>query len=435
MALSHFNPTKVRLLRCHVKGVDLKLHVNCIRVFEDMCKPYITAQIMIMDNNNIINGLKLEGGDPVSFAIDSHENNGDVYEQQQYILSIDGEESTDNLRTITYTIYTAGLSYFKDKANLVQMSAVNVTGSSLAARIHNEYVSDGGLSVHSSSGMIAKDDIGGYHINNKHPFKAIGDVLDRSVGSGTKTGSWMYFRDRFKHVICPLETIFGQMGSQKTFWQLQFGTVFEHTLQGADPRAQHDKPSNTAIIAAKTVVKELPNVSGGRGGGGNIASAAKGAMNMFDVADGKSPLQSSASAGSGGNIGGSSALGSVSRFATGKFGGIQNVLQNDCRRNPLSVNQGINAVAENSFQASVKDATHYLVKVPFQSGISVTIGKGATAHLTPPFGDVPGGTISGSPLQRVGGQMLAARVMHECYFDQRLVQGTTTMELVAGFKG
>ncbi len=412
----------------------MKLHVNCIRVFEDMCKPYITSQIMIMDNNNMINGLKLEGGDPVSFAFDAHETDGNVYSQQQYILSIDGEESTDNLRTITYTIYTAGRSYFCDKANIVQMADVNKTGANLAARIHNQYVADGGLSLHSSVGMIAKDDIGGYHVNNKHPFKAIGDVLDRSVGSGVKTGSWMYFRDVSKHVICPLEVLFGSTGSQETFWQKQFGTVFEHTLQGADSRAGHNKPSSHAIMSAKTVVKELPGMGGGRGGGGNIAGAAFGQLNIHDITD-RIEFGSGSTAGTGGNIGGSSALASVGRFCTGKFGGGFNVFSNDSRRNPIATNQLINAVAENSFQASVKDATHYLVKVPFQSGHHVTIGKYATAELIPPFGDVPGGSSDGGKMpQSIGGPMLVARVMHECYFDQRMVQGTTTMEMVSGYK-
>ena len=438
----------------------MKLHTNCIRVFESMCKPYITCQILIVDNNNIINGLNLEGGDQITFAFDgvvdspspvgfrrinqtastggitsSQPAGVDVYSQTQYVLSIEGEQSTENLRTTIYTIYTAGISYFKNQGSTVQRSALNMTGTALACQIHNEYVKDGGLSCHSSSGMIAKDSGGGYQVDKKRPFKAINDILDSSVASGYSTGSWVYFRDRRGHVIAPLEHLFSTMSAQERFWQrATWGAVFEHTLGGTNEivgptTAAQD--SFHAVMAAHTVVKEKPG-TGGRRGGGNIAAAAAGSLHIFDISNLFPAISSAAAAAVGGSIGGSSASGGA--FA-GKGGGMQNVFPHNENIRDLAANQLKNIASENTFQASVKDSVNYLVKVPIQSGIHVTVGKGADAQLIPPFGDVPGGRSDlGGSDQRIGGLMLVADVMHECYFDQRIVQGTTTMRMVSGYK-
>ena len=421
-----FNPGKVRLRSCTIKGTRVDLLINCIRLYETMCKPYFTAQIMVIDNINMINNLQLKGGDKVSFSFHA-EVTGQVIAQDQYILSIDGEEPAESLRAVKYTIYTASASFFKDKANIVQRSVVNITGSALAASIHEDYVGgDFPLSVHSSTGMIAQSDIGGYQVNGKKPFKAIQDVLDRSVGGGVSTGSWMYFMRRNmggrndtsnRYVMCPLETLFNSRGSQETFWQKNtWGSEFEHTLGGGNPSSDH------AIIAAKTVIKEKES-AGRRGGGANIAKTMAGALNIWEITTGSNPIANFTGS-SGGGGGGAASM--AANFSS-KRGGMPNFFQNDARRNPMSTNQNINAVAENAFQGGVKDSTNYLIKVPIQTGINVTVGLGADAHLIPPIGDVLSNRRSEIPPN-----MLVADAMHECYFDQRLLQATSTFRLVKG---
>jgi hypothetical protein len=326
----------------------------------------------------------------------------------------DGEEQADAMRSIMYRINCASVSFFNDKANLVQRSDVNIPATSVASAIHNEYIGgDAPLRVLMPTlGLVAKTDIGGYVTSNKKPFKAIEDVLRRATYGAYKTGSTVYFRDVNSYVISPLEHLFATMDQQEWFeqratWGSRWQDVFE---------------SIHAIISAKTVIDEKSN--SGRGGAAKIAAASKGALNIFDVSQGAEAImhqgQFAPNAFSG------SLAENVRRFARGKWGGIQNVRQIDTRRNPLSTDASINTLAENMFQAQVKDGVNYLIKVPIQTGINVTVGKGIYAKLLPPTGDQDSG------YNAVGGLMLVADLCHECFFDGRLVQATTSMRGVQG---
>lgn len=402
-----FNPTKVRLLRCTIKGVDARLHCNGITVYEDMCKPYITATVHIVDNANMINALELQRGDQIDFAFDTGFG---TYRSTQYLLDIPKEMSTKGLRTMVYDLMTATAGYFNDRANMVQRADVNVPASSVAASIHNEFIgTDAPLRMLVQTvGLIAKTDIGGFQTTNKHPFKAIQDILDRAVFPGYPSGTPVYFRDRDSYVIAPLEHLFATMSPQEHFVQkATWGSDWRHTFA--------DSESRFAIIAAKTILSDQE--SSGRGSAGNVTAALKGSINMFDIAQGTELLRN---LGQSGGIGGA-----LNRFASGRIGGIPNVLQMDTRRNEPSTEQGMNSIIENAFKARVKNATAYLVKVPIQSGISCTIGKGAHIRLLPPVGDQ-----QSMGRQRVGGLGLLSHLMHECWFDNRSVQGTTTFRLV-----
>jgi hypothetical protein len=377
----------------------MRMHVKNIQVFETMCKPYLTAKILVVDNNNIINGLQLKGGDPINFSFDGGERD---YNSQQYILTISGEESTQNSRTQVYTISTASISYFKDKGSLVQRADMNVPATTVAASIHNEYVK-GPKSLHvdvQSSGVVSKTEGGGYVTNNKKPFKAIIDVLERNPFGGFPSGCPMYFEAYDGHHMGPLEYYFKSASAQAHFdQQSTWGREYEHIWT-----------TTHAIISARTVKNETK--AAGRSGAGQMAAAASGALSMFDNALGNTAISQMAGAvGGGGKFG-------------GKGGGIQNVLQTDSRRLPLSADQGINAKIQNLFAAKVRDGVNYLVKVPIQGGIYVTVGKGVDCKLQAPIGDKNSGR------NLVGGLMLVADVMHDCWFDDRQIQATTTMRCV-----
>lgn len=390
---------------CTIQGADVRKHTQKISIYETMCKPYLTATIVINDTSNIINNLMLRGGERVSFVIDT--GIGKIYESVQYILSINEAESQDNFRSMVYTIQTASESYFNDRAGLVQRSDVNIPATAAAQLIHSEHVgTDAPLQVLMPSlGMIAKSDIGGFVTSNKKPFKAIEDILARCSYGSIKSGSTVYFRDRDSYVIAPLEHLFNTMSAQEKFVQKQ--------TWGADWRDTFN--AYNAIIHASTKVNETEGKQ--RGGMNNIAAAAKGALNVFDVAQGKEVVMKTAQAAKA--IQGSLS-GIAQQFGRGKFGGIPNVLQIDSRRNEPSNDQSLNMVEQNMFQAQVKDSVNYYIKVPIQSGINITVGKGAHASLLPPVGDLDKGR------QLIGGLMLVADVCHECIFTDTIVQGTTT---------
>lgn len=397
-------PTKCGLRACKIEGADVRRHIKSISIYETMCKPYITAKITVLDDNNIINTLQLRGGERVSFAIDA--GFGRIYESIQYVLSVDGESTSENPRTSLYTITTATESYFNDKASMVQKSDVNITATQAASQIHSEYIGkDAPLNVLMHSlGMIAKSDIGGFITSNKKPFKAIEDIIERAGYGGLATGSTVYFRAANEYVIAPLEHLFKQMSAQETFIQSQtWGSHWTDTFEAFN-----------AIIDAQTVVEKDKS---GRGGMNNIAAAAKGAVNLFDVAKGTEAIKQAGQIATdtlGGGL-----IGAAAQFAKGKWGGISNVLQMDSRRNEVATDQGMNAVKENMFQAQVKDSVNYYIRVPIQTGINVTVGKGVDAKLLPPSGDL------NKVYNAVGGMMLVADVCHECFFDSRERQGTT----------
>ncbi len=394
-------PGQCRARVFRINGVDLRLHLNCVKIYESMCKQYVTSEFTIVDNNNVINTLGLSGTEPVSFAFDG---GGRVYESTHYITTIDGEESSDNLRSVIYKINAVGPSFYLDRANLVQRSDVNIPGSAVIQSIFGQYLGgDAPLNILPSLGMIAKTDIGGFVTANKKPITAIMDIARKMTYGGYKTGSTMFFRNRDEYVIAPLEHIFATMGSQETFEQrATWGSEWEHIFT-----------STHAIISAATIIDKDKGT--GRGGATSSAMASQGALNVFDIAKGMEtmPPQFGIMAGK------------INKFIRGKLGGIQNVLQMDSRRNEPSTEQSLNAIQENMFRARVKDGVQYLIKVPIQSGINVTVGRGLTAKLVPPAGDQKRGT------SRLPSQFLAADLCHELYMDSRPMAGTTTVRCVS----
>jgi len=67
------------------------------------------------------------------------------------------------------------------------------------------------------------------------------------------------------------------------------------------------------------------------------------------------------------------------------------------------------------------------VKVPVQSGMYVTVGKGVQLNLLPPMGDFDGYGSSD-----MSGQYLVTEVCHELQLVNKSVQATTTMNCARG---
>lgn len=401
MADTVFLPTKVRLRKCTIAGVDMRLHVQNIKVYESMCKPYITSNITVIDNNNIINQLNLAGGEPVNFAFDAGDN---VYRQKQHILSVTGQPTEKNKRVQVYEIATVGPSYVKDRASLVQESYKNTPATSVAEKIHNTYLSgDAGLiNKLPSLGMIAKDDIGSYITTNVKPFKGIEDALRRATYGQYKSGSTVYFRDANNYVIAPLELLFRTAQPQYDFIEkATWGTSIDDIFN-----------AHNAVIAASTVVKD-----GIKPGGSSIAKSAAASNQSLRIWDNKLKkfVQNQGAKATG-------VLSSIKNVGSlvGKAGGVMNILEMDSARNPLSSDPSINRVQEQSFQATVADATKYYIKVPIRGGLACTVGQGVNVQLMPPVGD------QNVSRHRHGGRMLIADLVHDCYFDKRTVMGTTT---------
>lgn len=407
--LTSFLPTKVRLRRFDLGGVSLLQHVQNIKVYESMCTPYIKCDVTVIDNKGILAALTEDYGTlanlPVRFAFDDGET---IYERkEQRVFSVDSQPAQEAKRAQVYNVTTIGESYFKDRSNLVQQSFKNTPATQAAQAIHNRFLGgDAPLNIlRQSLGMIAKDTIGSFPVSNFKPFKAIEDVL-RTATYNIAANPTVYFRDALSYQLGPLQSFFQQAQAEVE--------VIERATWGV---TVHDmfEAAHYSVVSAAVLVDKADRDSGTGGGArvGNLAAAAYQSENVFDLAQGILTKDIPAKA-----LDFASLLPGFGQ-SIGRAGGMMNVLlQNSLRRDPQH-DPSIKRTQEAQFLASVSDATKYLVKVPIRAGLKMTPGKGVNARLLAPAG-------AEDRARPVGGLMIVADVVHDCYFDEREAQAFST---------
>jgi hypothetical protein len=382
--MTGINPTKCKLLACYVKGIDASIMTQGITVYESTCKPYLTATITIVDNLNRLSQAGVARQDQVDFAfeaVDAAESK--VYSQTMYILTIDPAIAETKPPTVPYTITCASVSYFNDASSIVQMGHNGATGSGDCQRIHSQYVDPSkGLEVKGSSSILATSQ-NPSQTENKHPFKAINDIIKKVVWSGLGTAA--YFADANHYVLSPPSTLFDEMGSQEHFTQTITG--------GSDWRNTFELVR--CIIAVQSVVDANTAPAAEKGG--------KQSLNIFGLQEGKELIKQTTGGG---------------QFHLGPIGSQMHNATLDTLRQPLSAFGPIKAIQDHDYLARIAASPNYLAKVPINTGIKVTVGKGVTLTLL---------NTDGSQFTE---NYLVADLMHTCYFDERLVQGTTTMRCV-----
>jgi hypothetical protein len=132
---SFVQPTKTRFRACTVKGVNLLQQCIGMSVYESIFKPYKTATLTILDNNSIIQNMKLVGKEPAAIAFDGGQ--GEVYADTLYVLNVKGEKSNKSLRSMIYTIDLIGPSYYHDKGSLVQQAFQGIPGTQAIQLLHS----------------------------------------------------------------------------------------------------------------------------------------------------------------------------------------------------------------------------------------------------------------------------------------------------------
>ena len=387
------NINKASVTECSIAGANVRLLVHCIRVYETMCKPYITAEITLINENNYISMLQLSGGEPVTFTI--MDSQGKTYSSTQYVTGIPEQITSEGIRTEMVTVISAGIAYHKDRSSMVISSHLLEPITSSIQSVHSTYIGTPLTIVMPSLGMIAKKEIGSYIVSNDKPFKAIRDMAARATYGGVSTGSTVYFENKFGHVLGPLEAIFNNLAAQTDLIQKDtWGTNFRH-MWGADN-------ADSAIIAAKLYKKEE---EAGPTGGGAGAQTSQYLFNQFA----KSHLIDKAASIVGGLFG-------------GKNGGMQITQFFDQARNEASVDPSTKTNAEAAYQAKVKKSPNFLIKHTIESGMLCTVGLGVNVKFIP-----PDASMSSSPMD---GMYLVADICHEVYTDNRVVNGTSTMRAV-----
>jgi hypothetical protein len=405
-------PAKAFIQSCVVAGAEMTGKVQRIQLFETLCKPYLTCNLIIQDDNNVINNLRLVGGQPVSIAFTG--GAGVMYRATLYIHSLKGEPSRKNLRTITYTFDLVGPQYFGDKANLVQQSFSKIKGTDIIQKVHDQFLSEKLSILVPSSGLIGKEN--GYVISSTKPFKAINDIRKLLTFDAYSTGSTLHWRDNVGNKFAPMEHLFATMSptvkfEQRNTWGSDWRNVF-----GA----------YNAILEASSTINES-GTSVGRGIGA-VASAAQSERKVLDIMGNKRTVDQMLGSVGGGAVSGTAAsFGSIVNSVTGGHGGSHNYSAFDPTQFPKENLRQTDK--SRMYGATIAGGPQLTIKVPIQTGLLCTVGKGILTKLIPPTGDLERGT------ERGDGLMLVIDLMHEVHGDGNQMSGTTTMRCAKGGVG
>lgn len=408
-------PTKSRIRTCTIAGVDFRHHINQARIYETISKPYLTAKITVIDNNNLIDNTQLKGSH-VSISFDA--GDGIIYDAELKVLKFHGEKSAQSLRTIIYDLECIGEEYFNDKKALVQQSFKFVTGTQAIQQLHSQFIGSAGLRILSQS--MGPLSLQPYTISSVKPFKAIADIRKRLIYPQYPTGLTLYYRDRDSHVLGPLEALFDQLSPQQTFYQeATWGKNWFDMV-----RAQN------AIISA---VGECPedDSSGGRGSLQDIADKQYQEKKVFDWRTKSLKINNKAKKINPGKVSGFlEDFGNLLQGLPGGHGGKPNYMTMDGSHLPVQQDPSQKTEEEQLYRALIKNGQRINVEVPCQSGFQCTVGKGVYLNLLPPIGDVDdiGPNLA-------SGLYLVSDLVHILASDDRQMTGKTIMTCAKGGLG
>jgi hypothetical protein len=406
-------PTKTKLRSFTINGFDVKFFVKSLNVHETVCKPYLTAQVVIDDMDNIINKLKLVGGEEVYFSFYGNEFRS--YSAKLNVLKISDATQALNLRHMIYTIELIGKAYFNDRVNLVQQAFKGLTGTDAIQKLHGQYVGgDAPLSILASSfGLLTKNNA--YTVKATKPFKAIDDIRKTLNFAQYKTGNNLYYRDRDQYVLAPLEQLFSQLSPQESFIQK---STWGATL-------------SDYALAYRAIMEAKLDVHGNPSGIGELASVANQAKTVFDlnlmrVVNKKFPTQISP-----GKVVGNALVNLIGSILQGKTNGGEpnyHVMDSDQRSKETDTSE--KTERERLYAATAKAGPRLNIKVPIQGGVNCTVGKGIYATLQPPIGDADLSNLSPNYYK---GNWLVIDLTHSLKLDSStLYNGTTMLKCIRG---
>jgi hypothetical protein len=415
-------PTDGRIVGCFLNG-DITGYVHCARIYESLCKPYLTVHLTLIDNDNLIENLGIRGGTACALAVQSPPNEY-IYSCKVHVLNMEGHQSTTNLKTQIYEIDLVGIAYFNDKANIVQ-KAYTEQGTSVIQSIWGQYLQPGGdsLMIHrQSDGMLGKQEDKS-QVDHKKPFAAI-DEIRQYLKFGGQSSPTVFFRDNIQANLAPLKDLF------------QKGVTFSYIQKETWGHTWFEPDVYRAIIVAQAEIDQnfSGENSGGAGGTGAIAKAISQGQAVFDLFKGIPSKFTDAARMASGNFGVgiagaagglSSAIGSIA----GGLGGSPNIQYTNSNRWEDETAPHNKTMGDQSYAAEVKNAPQLKMKVPLQTGFFATVGKRVYAELLPPVGD----NLKANPHRySMTGPWLVKDLVHECYTDNRDVKATTTMQLIRG---
>ena len=84
-----------------LKGVELKQITTDIDIYEDLNKPYITANIVILDDSSFISSANIMGGEKITIVIKSARKNSKLISKTFFINKIlNQSRASDNAQVV-----------------------------------------------------------------------------------------------------------------------------------------------------------------------------------------------------------------------------------------------------------------------------------------------------------------------------------------------
>jgi hypothetical protein len=394
-----------------INGVDIAAYVNKLEIFESVCKPYITARALILDNSKLVDRLGLRGGEPVSFSISA--SGGGGYSGSGALHSLTKENLSENARTLAYELQVIGPEYYTERSNIISKSFQQITATDAISQIHSEGVG-GGLSIPvASNGLLFP--VNPYVVDKLKPFKAIDEFRKILTFAQYQSGVTCYYRNNSGCVLAPAEYMFQQAsGGGPSFYQsvtpgfawenmiLNTNQIIDYTTSIPGEEQQGNRLSiSETLMALKQEYRVLDKKSN---------------KLIYDIPPSPVPIPTTDGQYNQ----------QAQQIAYGGNGGQQQFLVVDTDKIPAQFVRRTDIEA--LFRAIVSCTPSVYAKFPIQGGLSVTVGAGINLNILSPAGlDESGGNYEDSELT---GPYLVADLTHEIHNDNNL--SSTTCRCMRG---
>lgn len=388
------NVCKCTVTHCSVNGFDCTNILHNIKIYETVCKPYITAELTFINNKGQLNETQpLSGQSPViCIVLDSR---GNTYTFSGIYTKAPDEFDKHNVGEGYVTIHAITQDYWNDKRSLVT-DATQGTGTQLVKKIHDRHIQTQLNILEESVGTLSQTAGGGYNVSGESPFTAIRIIGEKLVYGASPAGATVYFRDSNKHNFGPAQALVRKMTAAADVEQKQTIGEKKENIWG--------NLGLKSILMSKVYKKEeAPDP---------VAEVA--------AAGGKAGVNDYEQYGRFADIGSLRTM--MGGFGVGAttIGLISTAIRNEAHQ-AKAVHESSKTVAEWNYKAAFARAPNYLIKVVLEAGMLCTVGQGIKATLMAP--------LTGK-FNTIEGTFLIADLMHDCYFDNREIMGTTTMRIV-----
>jgi hypothetical protein len=361
-------------------SIDISRRLNCFSVFEDVLKPYITIEVEVEDNGDVLNhNVGLDGNNTLSISFSQPGQT--PYVGEFVVTSIERGRSLENLRTAVYTM--AGHSPHMTRFPRVQRAYRDKTATGIVEDLVNTYLTpQKPLVVADQSKGILGNKHMPYNINGIPIHKAIRSVLSRAASSKNLSSLYTIFENRDSIVVDTMEGLLEKAQSPTfTYYQRPLGQNFlrDQMLQNfiIISMKEHSRVDMTARTQDENV-KAQP----------------------YDTFSGKMEPK---------DHGQKNAVGTFLNMA-------YNIL-----RPPT---QAATVMPERKKKASDLDAQSLTIHVALNT--EITVGEGFRVDTLAPAGD----TSTPVP-DKIAGNLLATEIRHTVDL-RRKMQGTSTIKGIKG---